>query len=167
MLCGSSAPHVPYGGERKWAGEVRGCLPCQALPYPARGTWLWRGGRVAGTSHLTIAPITAGGTVCALQSLQLAWSAASLHSSRFPLLPLRAAWAAQGWGMRPGAWLSIHPLPIQGPDLLACWGGGGSQEGYELSSLPRLLCSQPEASPSLCCVLTQGCRLRPGRSPVM
>lgn len=167
MLCGSSAPHVPYGGERKWAGEVRGCLPCQALPYPAWGTWLWRGGRVAGTSYLTIAPITAGGTVCALQSLQLAWSAASLHSSRFPLLPLRAAWAAQGWGMRPGAWLSIHPLPIQGPDLLACWGGGGSPEGYELSSLPRLLCSQPEASPSLCCVLTQGCRLRPGRSPVM
>lgn len=113
------------GGERKWAGEVRGCLPCQAMAYPAGGTWLWRGGRVAGTSHLTIAPITAGG---GWNSVCLAEPAACLECCLPPQQPLPASPSAgcvgcTRLGDEAGS-LAQHPPSSHSRTRFACMLGG-------------------------------------------
>lgn len=125
---------------------------------------------MAGTSHLTIAPMTAGR---GWNSVYLAEPAACLESSLSPQQPLPASPSAgcvgcTRLGDEAGS-LAQHPPSSHSRTRFACmlgrrmavwWVPTGLRSFGEhllsLSSLPRLLCPQPEASPSLCCMLTQG-----------
>lgn len=111
------------GEEVGWEGEGLPALPGHGLP--CRGYVAVEGGRVAGTSHLTIAPITAGG---GWNSVCLAEPAACLECCLPPQQPLPASPSAgcvgcTRLGDEAGS-LAQHPPSSHSRTRFACMLGG-------------------------------------------